>query len=123
MGMIKVNGAIDNFKLENFNLMPMKNGNMFMPVKAEIRKMISKQEGDTVQLILYADVIPAVDSKELMECMTDYPEALRFYKKVAAAERKEFHDWINGSKDDDVRAKRIIKMIDALNLGKKFPEM
>ena len=33
----------------------MKNGNMFLPVKAEIRKAIGKREGDTVHVILYVD--------------------------------------------------------------------
>ena len=41
-GWVRVRGSIDNFEIKNYHLMPMGNGNLFLPVKAEIRKKIGK---------------------------------------------------------------------------------
>ncbi|MDX5419677.1 MAG: DUF1905 domain-containing protein, partial [Hymenobacteraceae bacterium] len=37
-GWVRVNGTIDGFELKSYNLMPMGNGQLFLPVRAEIRK-------------------------------------------------------------------------------------
>ena len=42
-GWVRVRGTIDNFEIKNYNLMPMGNGKLFLPVKAEIRKKIKKR--------------------------------------------------------------------------------
>lgn len=54
-GWVKVKGFIDTFEIKNYRLMPMGNGKLFLPVKAEIRKKINKHAGDWVKIILYAD--------------------------------------------------------------------
>ncbi len=37
-GWVRVKGFIDHHELKNYRLMPMGNGSLFLPVKAEIRK-------------------------------------------------------------------------------------
>jgi hypothetical protein len=37
---VQVSGTIDGFEIKRYKLMPMKNGSMFFPVRAEIRKTI-----------------------------------------------------------------------------------
>ncbi len=37
-GWIQVKGFIDSFELKAYRLMPMSNGKLFLPVRAEIRK-------------------------------------------------------------------------------------
>ena len=44
-GWVKVRGSIDGYEIKNYHLMSMSNGMMFLPVKAEIRKKIGKNEG------------------------------------------------------------------------------
>lgn len=41
-GWVKVKGSIDNFEINQYNLQPLGNGNLFLPVKAAIRKKIGK---------------------------------------------------------------------------------
>ena len=45
-GWVRVRGTIDGFEIKGYHLMPMGNGKLFLPVKAEIRKKIKKQSGD-----------------------------------------------------------------------------
>jgi hypothetical protein len=37
-GWVKVRGSIDDYELNQYKLMPMGNGKLFLPVRAEIRK-------------------------------------------------------------------------------------
>jgi hypothetical protein len=57
-GWVKVRGTIDGYEIRKYHLMPMGNGMLFLPVKAEIRKHTKKKEGDFVHVILYPDNEP-----------------------------------------------------------------
>src|SRR4051812_2104886 len=72
-GWVRVRGSIDNYEIKGTHLMPMGNGTLFLPVKAAIRKIIKKQEGDYVQVILYADNDPTEIPEELLICLLDNP--------------------------------------------------
>ncbi len=50
-GAVKVSGTIDGQAFESC-FMPMGDGNHMLPVKADIRKALSKGVGDTVKVIL-----------------------------------------------------------------------
>jgi hypothetical protein len=54
-GWVEVSGRINTHEIKRVKLMPAGNGQLFLPVKAEIRKKIKKQEGDYVHIILYED--------------------------------------------------------------------
>src|SRR5665647_646920 len=56
-GWVKVKGTIDDYEINNYHLMPMGNGTLFIPVKAEIRKKIGKNEGDWVHIKLYSETV------------------------------------------------------------------
>ncbi|MEY3398621.1 MAG: hypothetical protein RL220_1215, partial [Bacteroidota bacterium] len=45
-GWVRVKGSIDDVEFSSYHLMPMGNGQLFLPVKADIRKKIGKKEGD-----------------------------------------------------------------------------
>lgn len=114
-GMLRVKGSIDSFEFKQYNLMPMGNGNLFLPIKAEIRKKIKKQEGDTVHIILYLDESPVELTEELIECFELYPNALEKYNQLTDSEKKRYLDWIYSAKHDETKANRIIKMMEGLN--------
>ena len=122
-GMVRVKGSIDSYELKQYNLMPMGNGNLFLPVKAEIRKKIKKEAGDLVHVKLYSDASPLVIPQELIDCMQEYPEALKFYNKLTESEKKQYLNWVYSAKHEDTKAERIVKMIDRLMLRKKFHEL
>jgi len=77
-GLVKVRGTIDDYEFRKYHLMPMGNGKFFLPVKAEIRRRIKKQEGDKVRVILFPDNEPLDVPEEMLECLREEPEALKF---------------------------------------------
>jgi len=122
-GMVRVKGSIDSYELKQYNLMPMGNGNLFLPVKAEIRKKIKKEAGDLVHVKLYLDASPLVIPQELIDCLNEYPEAMKFYERLTQSEKRLYLNWVYSAKQEDTKANRIVKMIDKLLLGKKMHEI
>jgi len=122
-GMVRVKGYIDSYEIKQYNLMPMGNGNLFLPVKAEIRKKIKKEAGDLVHVILYLDASPLVIPQELIDCLNEYPEAMKFYERLTQSEKRLYLNWVYSAKQEDTKANRIVKMIDKLLLGKKMHEI
>lgn len=114
-GLVKVSGSIDGYEITNYNLMPMGNGMMFIPVKAEIRKKIGKQEGDWVHIVLYSQELPRVVHEDFLICLQDDPIAYQNFQKLNNAAQKEIIDWIYSVKNDDMKVERIAKTLDKLS--------
>ena len=119
-GWVKVSGSIDSYELKDYKLMPMGNGKLFLPVKAEIRKKIGKEAGDWVHVILYADIAPTVNEDDFMTCLSDDPAASQTFLNFSEVEKKEYLDWIYAAKEDDTKVKRIAEALDRLSAGLKF---
>jgi len=113
-GWVRVRGSIDDFEFSNFHLMPMGNGKLFLPVKAEIRKKIKKKEGDWVKIILYADNTPTAIPEELLLCLDDEPKAKQAFLKITDGEKKAIIDWIYSAKKEETKIERIVKAINDL---------
>lgn len=121
-GWVKVKGSIDQYTFKNYRLMPMGNGHLFLPVKADIRKKIGKQAGDTVHIILYADTDPLEIPEELLLCLRDEPEAHVIFNTYTEGEQKAYIDWIFTAKRFETRAERIGRTIEKLLRKEKFHE-
>ncbi|MGV3630602.1 MAG: DUF1905 domain-containing protein [Bacteroidota bacterium] len=119
-GMVKVRGTIDTFELKAYSLMPMKSGDLFLPVKAEIRKKIRKQDGDWVQVTLFEDLDPLEIPKELELCLLDDPAAHQAFYGFRESDQKLYADWINAAKRDETKVKRIGITLDRLSKGMRF---
>lgn len=119
-GMVKVKGRIDDYELTGYNLMPMGTGQLFLPVKAEIRKKIGKKEGDWVNVELYADDSALDIPGELIDCLKDEPKAYENFQKLGEGAQKEYRDWVYSAKKDETKVARIAKMIDMLASGKRL---
>ena len=117
-GWIRVKGNIDDFYFEQYHLMPMGNGNLFLPVKAEVRKKIGKTAGDTVKVILFKDDNELLISKEFEDCLKDEPGAFGFFNQLKHWEKKMIINNINSAKQEKTRIERIAKMINELAKGK-----
>lgn len=116
-GMVKVKGFIDDYPLKAYNLMPMANGSMFLPVKADIRKKLKKGEGDTVKLVLYADEEALEIPAELLECLRDEPAAHQVFYAFPESEQKQYIDWIYSAKKEETRIERMAETINRLSRG------
>lgn len=113
-GLVKVSGSIDGFEITKANLMPMGDGSLFLPVKSQIRKIIKKEEGDTVHVILYSEDLPPVVEDDFIVCLKDEPLAYHNYMQLNANEQKKISDWIYTVKNDQVRVERIAQAIEYL---------
>lgn len=114
-GLKKVSGSIDNFKLENCTLMPFGNGQLFLPVKAEIRKSIKKEAGDWVRITLFGEESPEVIPGDILECLKEAPNAYKRFKELSDLEQKEEIDAIMEAKRQDTKVEKIVRLIDKLN--------
>ncbi|MBS1635772.1 MAG: DUF1905 domain-containing protein [Bacteroidetes bacterium] len=119
-GWVRVRGHIDGVEINHYHLMPMGNGSLFLPVKAEIRKKIKKQAGDFVHVVLYADNAPFETPEDLKLCLDEEPGALHFYNSLVDGEKKLYADWINSAKKEETRIDRLSQTLNSLRDGKKF---
>lgn len=119
-GWVKVRGFIDGFEIRKYHLMPMGDGNLFLAVKAEIRKKIRKKEGDTIHVVLYPDNEPLEVPEEMMLCLRDEPKALKYFNSLSESERKFYIDWIYSAKKEETRVDRLAKSINKLLKGLKM---
>lgn len=119
-GWVRVRGTIDNYEIKNYHLMPMGNGKLFLPVKADIRKKIKKQAGDSVRVTLFADNLPTDIPEELKLCLQDEPNVYERFLTYSNGEQKAFIEWIYSAKTDNTKIDRIRKTIDKIVQGQKF---
>jgi hypothetical protein len=113
-GLVKVRGTIDDYEMANYHLMPMGNGILFLPVKAEIRKKIGKKEGDWVHVTLYSQELPTVVPGDFLLCLQDEPVAYQKFQQLSESEQKDMMDWIYSAKRDDQKVERIAKALGKL---------
>ena len=106
-------------KLKNITscLLVMEN---FLPVKAEIRKVIKKSEGDYVHITLYPDNDPLDVPEEMLLCLQDEPRALKFFNSLSESEKRYYINWIYSAKKEETKVSRLAKSISNLLNGEKF---
>ncbi len=119
-GMVRVSGTIDDYAIEKYNLMPMRDGNLFLPIKNEIRKKIGKQEGDKVHIILHEDLLPLELPEEWKMCLEDEPDAFKMFRSLSDAEQKHYLDWIYSAKKTETKINRMASAITKLLNGEKL---
>lgn len=113
-GWVRVNGFIDEHEIKHYHLMPMGNGSLFLPVKAEIRKKIKKQVGDYVKVVLYADNHPVEIPEEILLCFCDAPGSLQAFKNQSESEQIAQLQWIYAAKKEETKVSRINNVIQKL---------
>jgi hypothetical protein len=121
-GWIVVKGTIDNYPIKQFKLWPTKYGELFLPIKAEIRKKIKKSEGDTISIEIYPDNSSYEIPEEFLFCLQDSPPALTYFNSISETSKKQYIDWIYAAKSNGTRIERMSKAIEKLALKKKYHE-
>lgn len=119
----RVKGKIDSFKISGVALLPMGEGGFIMPLNAELRKGIGKRHGAIVQVSLQTDNTAYALNQDLMNCLEDEPEALRFFRSLPPSHQRYFSKWIESAKTNETIAKRIALTVNAALRKQGYSEM
>lgn len=119
----KVKGKLDSHSIYRVSLLPMGGGMFIMPVNAAMRKAIGKRHGAMVKVQLMEDKSEFVFDKDFMECLTDEPVALEFFKTLPGSHQRYFSKWVESAKTEQTRAKRIAQSVNGLSKKQGYPEM
>lgn len=121
-GWFVVKGNIDEYEIKQYKLWPTADNKLFLPIKAEIRKKIKKQEGDVVEVILYEDASEIVIPEDFLVCLYESPQAQFQFEKMSMTSQKQYVDYVYGAKSMDAQARRMTKTIQKLEKGLKYHE-
>ena len=110
-GWVRVQGSIDGIAISQYHLMPSGNGQLFLPVKAAIRKQLKKSAGDEIRVVLYLDKSPVVLPAVIRECLENEPAALDAFNRLTTSEQKAHIDHILAAVKNTTKADRIAAMI------------
>jgi hypothetical protein len=100
--------------------MPMGNGNLFLPVRAEIRKKIKNKPA--TQCMLFCMKIRN-RWMYLKNCCCVYkmnPWHFEFFEKLSESEKKYYIQWIYSAKKEETKINRMAKAINRLQRGLKM---
>jgi len=101
----------------------MGNGGFILPVNAVMRKAIKKNHGAAVIVVMEEDKTPIKLSADLMDCLNDDPDAVKYFNSLPPSHRNWYSNWIKGAKTEITKAKRIAAVITACSLKLSFREM
>ena len=116
---VRVRGFIDDYELEPFNIWAMKKGT-FLAVKADIRKRIRKEEGDSVKITLYLDDAPMVIPEDFLACLRDEPSLLQKFQDFEESRKKDIINWIFSPAVDDQIVLRMARIMEKLESSADF---
>lgn len=107
----RVKGKLDEYPIEKTALVPMGGGDFILAINAAMRNATGKRFGATLKVQLELDNAPILPPAELIECMQDEPEALKYFNSLPQGHRNYFTKWIESAKTDATKAKRIALVI------------
>jgi hypothetical protein len=110
-GWVNVYGTIDDFTIENYNLQPFGNGQLFLPLNAKLRKTIKKNVGDFVKIQLFETQLSVEEKADIIACFQADENVFTRWKKLSEKAQFKILWSINRAKDADEKAMRIIKFI------------
>lgn len=115
-GWLRVKGTIDQFELQAYHLMPMGNGELFLPVRAEIRRQIRKKSGDFVNVTLFYDHEPLPVPEDLGNCLKDEPQTAKKFDLLTTTQKDAAIRHINNAKSQNTRESRIAALLNQLSV-------
>jgi hypothetical protein len=119
----RVKGMLDDHAIRGMALLPMGGGNFIMALKSSLRKTIHKNKGATVRVELEVDNKPVLPPKELLECLSDEPSALEYFKSLPKSHQNYFGTWVRQAKGESTRAARIARVVNAMVKKQDFGTM
>jgi hypothetical protein len=120
-GRVAVRGTIDRQSFRG-SLMPHGDGRHFIVVNKELRTLIRKGVGDSVNVQLELDCEPRnVDlPEELSRSLQQDQAAQNAFDRLSFSHRKEYVQWIESAKKAETRKRRVHRAIEMITTGKRF---
>jgi Domain of unknown function (DUF1905)/Bacteriocin-protection, YdeI or OmpD-Associated len=119
----RVKGKLDDHVIEKVALLPMGEGDFIMALKANVRKTLRKQKGDSLRVELEVDKAVIKPPKDLMECLADEPAALAYFSSLPKSHQNYFGNWVREAKTEGTRTKRLACVVTAMERRLNFGEM
>jgi hypothetical protein len=119
----RVKGKLDAHPVSGMALIPMGEGHFILALNAAVRKAIKKEKGASIEVQLEVDAKVLTPPKDLLDCLTDEPEALRYFKGLPMSHQNYFGNWIKSAKTAATRTKRIVRVVDAMLKHQNYAEM
>lgn len=119
----RVKGKLDSYSIQQVALLPMGEGKFILPINAAMRKATGKKSGDKLTVSLEADESKFILSHDLMKCLKDDPDAMKFFKSLPDSHQKYFSKWIEGAKTAHTKTKRIVICLTAFSKKMNYGEM
>jgi hypothetical protein len=116
-GWITVRGRIDNYEFSNYKMLPLGTGDLFLPVKASVRKLIQKQEGDYVEVEVYQQQSDINIPENFLLCLKDEPAAEKAFQQLSATTQKQWLAWIQEPTTEDLQIERMATAVNKLASG------
>lgn len=119
----RVMGTLDSHPIQKTAILPMGEGMFILPLNGAMRRAIGKKQGDKLNVILEVDERKLTLSHDLMICLKEDPDALKFFKSLPNSHQQYFSKWIESAKTAHTKTNRIVMAITAFTKKQGFPEM
>ncbi len=94
-----------------------------MAINGKMRKGIHKRNGALISVQLTEDKSEFVFNKDFMDCLADEPAAIEFFKTLPGSHQRYFSKWIDDTKTEPTKTKRIAQAVSSLSKKMGFSEM
>lgn len=119
----RVKGKLDAYSIKQVALIPMGGGDFIMALNADMRKVIKKRKGATVQVQLAEDKNKLQPPAALLECLADEPKAKAYFESLTYGNKNYFTKWIESAKTEPTKVKRIAQAVDSLSKQMDYGQM
>jgi hypothetical protein len=119
----RVKGSFDSYAFEKVALLPVGEGDFIIPIKAPVRRILGKEQGAAVKVVLEADDRQMTLSPDLMKCLKDDPELLEVFKALPKSHQNYYSNWIESAKTMQTKTRRIVMALESFSKRQTFSEM
>ncbi|MBN8578666.1 MAG: DUF1905 domain-containing protein [Cytophagales bacterium] len=110
----RVRGWLDAFEFKRVSLLSFGNGSYLLPFNAAMRKATGKKAGDKIAVAMELDETKAKLSADLLQCLKEEPEALRFFKTLTPFFQNFYSKWVEDAKTNPTKTRRLVALVTTL---------
>ncbi len=119
----RIKGLLDDVKFERLAVYPVKNAGFIIALNADLRKKLGKKEGAMISVQFEIDEQGLKQAEELIDCLQDDKKALDQFNTLTKAQQNYFHNYVNGAKGAETKARRIAQTLEAMHKKIDFGAM